>query len=75
MFDVKLKTELLVDAIILQGLAYILTQISEDGMRKIIAMESQTLTKGKKLYSIFEIEAQSIIFGLNRCSFVVHSDH
>ena len=82
-FDVKLKTELLVDASILHGLAYILTQISENGTRKIIAMGSWTLTKDKKLYSIFEIEDQFIIFGLNHCSFylrgaehfVIHSDH
>ena len=52
-FDMKLKTELLVDASILHGLAYILTQITEDGSRKIIAMGSRTLTKGEKLYSIF----------------------
>ena len=68
-FDMKLKMELLVDTSILHSLTYILTQISEDGTRKIIAMGSRTLTKGEKSYSIFEIEAQSIIFGLNRCSF------
>ena len=46
-------------------------------------MGSRTLTKGEKNYSIFEIEAQSIIFTLNCCSFyirgaehfVVRSDH
>ena len=46
-------------------------------------MGSRTLTKGEKNYLIFEIEAQSIIFALNRCSFyirgaehfVVRSDH
>ena len=46
-------------------------------------MGSRTLTKGGKSYSIFEIETQSIIFTLNRCSFylrgaehfVVRSDH
>ena len=32
-FNTKLKTELLVDASILHGLAYILTQICEDGSR------------------------------------------
>ena len=82
-FNKNLKTELLVDASILHGLAFILTQICEDGSRKIITMGSRTLTKGEKNYSIFEIEAQSIIFALNRCSFyirgaehfVVRSDH
>ena len=46
-------------------------------------MGSRTLTKGEKSYSIFEIEAQLIIFALNNCSFylrgaenfVVRSDH
>ena len=60
-FNVKLKIELLVNASILHGLAYILTQINEDGTRNVIAMGSRTLTKGEKSYSIFEIEAQSII--------------
>ena len=54
-FNTSLKTELLVDASILHGLAYILTQICEDGSRKIIAMGSRTLTKGEKSYLIFEI--------------------
>ena len=82
-FDKNLKTELLVDASILHGLAFILTQLCEDGSRKIITMGSRTLSKGDKNYSIFEIEAQSIIFALNQCSFylrgaehfVVRSDH
>ena len=49
-FNTSLKTELLVNTSILHGLAYILTQICEDGSRKIIAMGSRTLTKGEKLY-------------------------
>ena len=52
-FDVKLKTELLIDASILHGLVYILTKINKDGSRNIIVMGSKTLTKGEKLYSIF----------------------
>ena len=48
-FDKNLKTELLVDASILHGLAFILTQLCEDGSRKIITMGSRTLSKGEKI--------------------------
>ena len=55
-FDKNLKTELLVDASILHGLAFILTQLCEDGSRKIITMGSRTLSKGEQIIQFSKLK-------------------